>query len=447
MTLADLFPTFRKSLLPRLPGAPWPVGAELDRDGDLVLGGTSVARIAAEHGTPCSIIDEGEVRMRCAQYRAALPGVEIAYASKALLTRSVARWMREEGFAIDVCSAGELAVAREAGFPGERIVLHGNVKTPADLAAAADAGVGRIVLDSFDEIALLAESAREPQDVLVRVTPDVDPHTHRAVVTGVADQKFGFALAGGMAAEAVRRVFAQPRLRLAGLHCHLGSQLTRVAAYEEATRHLLRFLAAVRDEHGVPLPQLDLGGGHAVPQLPGEDEFDLLGFALRVRTALHDECRRHDLPEPRLTVEPGRALVARAGVTVYRVAAVKHVPGVRTFVAVDGGMSDNPRPALYGTRYTARLIGRPATAEPRPVTVVGRQCEAGDVLATDVPLPADVRPGDLLAVPCTGAYHVPLSSNYNMLGRPPLIAVRDGRVEALLRRETTADLLRRDVGA
>ncbi|HEY0453659.1 diaminopimelate decarboxylase, partial [Actinophytocola sp.] len=392
MTLIDLLPSLRGFERAGLVAGVWPASARLDDSGDLVVGGVSMTRVAAVFGTPAYVLDEAEVRRQCRAYRAALPEVEISYAGKALLTRAVARWMREEGLGLDVCSAGELAVARRAGFPGERITLHGNAKSPEDLKAAVAGQVGRVVVDSFDELDQLAAVARARQQVLVRVTPGVDGHTHHAIATGVEDQKFGFSLAGGSAAEAVRRVLAQPALELAGLHCHIGSQLTRVADFEEAARRMVALLAAIRDEHGIVVPLLNLGGGHAVRYHAGDTGFDLDCFARRMHIAVRLECDRHRLPVPRLAIEPGRALVARAGITLYRVLTVKHQAS-RTFVAVDGGMSDNLRPALYGARYTARLVGRPATAPPREVTIAGRHCEAGDLLATDVPLPADVHAG------------------------------------------------------
>ncbi|MBB4674621.1 diaminopimelate decarboxylase [Crossiella cryophila] len=446
MTLEYLIPSLHRSLRSHLEPGIWPAGTELGPDNDLVVGGVSLRRVAADFGTPSYVLDEAQVRQRCRDYRAALPDMEIAYASKALLTKAVARWVREEGLSLDVCSAGELAVARAVDFPAERIILHGNAKTPEDLKAAVGYGVGRVVLDSFDEIEQLGALARYPQQVLVRVTPGVDGHTHKAIATGVEDQKFGFSLASGAAAEAVRRVLGQPNLHLAGLHCHIGSQIGRVAGFELAARRMVGLLAAIRDEHGIVLPQLNIGGGHAVAYLPGEEEFDLQGFAARIRCAVNYECSARALPVPRLVVEPGRSLVARAGVTLYRVVVVKDVPGVRTFVAVDGGMSDNLRPSLYGSRYAVRMFGRPSLAAPRTVTVVGRHCEAGDIIAKDVQLPGDIHSGDLLAVPCSGAYHHSLASNYNLVGRPPVIAVADGRYRPVIRRETDEDVLARDLG-
>jgi diaminopimelate decarboxylase len=429
VTLAELVPSVGACGEPPVEKDLWPGSAHLLPEGDLRIGGVPLTQLAARFGTPVQLLDETDVRRRARAFRDALPEAEVAFAGKSLPCRSVFRWLAEEGLSLDVCSAGELAAARTAGIRAERILMHGNVKTAEDLKAAVSYGVGRVVLDSFDEIGQLGALATA-QPVLIRVTPDVDAHTHPAITTGVDGQKFGFPLAA--VPEAVRRVEAEPGLRLAGLHCHLGSQIRCASVYEEAVRRLVALK--------LPIEQLDLGGGFAAPYCPGEKPFDLAGFANRVRAALNYECEHHRIPLPRLVIEPGRAIVANAGVTLYRVIAVK--PG---FVAVDGGMSDNPRPALYDARYTARLIGRHTRAPRHAVTVVGRHCEAGDVLARNVLLPEDVHAGDLLAVPVTGAYHYALASNYNLVGRPPLVGVRDGVVRELVRRETEEDLLRRDL--
>jgi diaminopimelate decarboxylase len=355
----------------------------------------------------------------------------------------MARWIAQEGLSLDVCSAGEVTVARAAQFPPERLIVHGNAKSPADLDAAFRYGAGRIVIDSTAEIARIAALAPHRQRVLIRVTPGVDAHAHWAVATGTEDQKFGFSLSSGAAADAVQRVLAHPELELVGLHCHLGSQLTEVPAYEVAARKLIGLMAATRDRYGLALAELNLGGGHAVPCVAGDEDFDLADFAARMHRVIDSECGRLRLPVPRLVIEPGRAIINRAMVTLYRVLAVKHAAG-RTFVAVDGGMSDNPRPELYGARYSVHAV-RPAQAPTELVTVVGRHCEAGDVLAADVPLPASIRPGDLVTVPGTGAYNHSMASNYNLIGRPPVIAVLDGAARPLIRRETSNDLLARDV--
>jgi diaminopimelate decarboxylase len=282
--------------------------------------------------------------------------------------------------------------------------------------------------------------------VLIRVTPDIDIHGHRAVTTGISDQKFGFTLAGDHAADAVKRVLAHPILDLVGLHCHIGSQVTDAALYGEAIRRMIAAMADIRAQRGVVLTELNIGGGHAIPYFPGDRALDLDELARVIEDALDEACAAEHFPRPTIVVEPGRAISGRAGVTLYRVCSVKTQPGGRTFVAVDGGMSDNPRVSLYGAQYTVALANRHPVGAKRRVTVAGRHCEAGDEISRDIELPADLRPGDLLAVACTGAYHHSMASNYNMVGRPPLVAVKDGRARALVRRETIADLLTRDCG-
>ena len=447
MTLSELLPSLGCEAADHLEPGLWPRSTSLGEGGELLLASAPVSHLAARFGTPSYLIDEAQVRAVARSYRNALPEAEVAYASKALCTRSVLRWVAEEGLSLDTCSAGEIAVARSIGFPAERILLHGNAKTPEDLKAALEYGVRRIVLDSLDEIEQLGALAHGAQQVLIRVTPGVTAGAHSAISTGAEGQKFGFSLLDGVPDNvdaAVAAVLAQPGLRLAGLHCHIGSQVSRVDKYEAAARRMIEVLVRIRETHHVTLRELDLGGGFAVPYVDGEPGFDLGGYAQRLRIALAYECAARAFPLPRLTIEPGRAIVGPAGITVYRVCAVKR--GSRTFVAVDGGMSDNARPSLYGARYTARLVGRHSRAVRKPVTVVGRHCESGDVLAEDVCLPGDVHAGDLLAVPCTGAYHHSLASNYNQVGRPPLVGVRDGVATLLVRRETEEDLASRDLG-
>ncbi|WP_405019877.1 diaminopimelate decarboxylase [Kitasatospora sp. NBC_00070] len=428
-------------------GSPWPASARLAPNGELTVGGVALADVADRFGTPLYVLDEGEVRARCRAYRAALPGAEVLYAAKAFLSSAVAGWVAEEGLGLDVCSEGELRLATAAGFPPERILLHGNAKSPEELRLARRLRVGRIVVDNLAEIPRLAALtvADAPQRVLLRVVPGVAAGHHEAVRTGVAGQKFGFTIEGGDAAEAVRRILEQPGLVLAGLHCHLGSQIDTVEPYLGAVERLVALLAEIHAEHGRQLPELDLGGGHGVPYLPGADGLDLDAFARQVPARLAELCGRHRLDVPRLLVEPGRAVIGPAGVAVYRVLTVKHGTDGRVFAAVDGGMSDNPRPALYGSPYCVRLIGRTATNAVRAVDVVGRHCEAGDVLVRDAPLPADLRPGDLLAVPVAGAYQLSMASGYNLVGRPAVAAVRDGGARLLIRRETVEDFHGREL--
>ncbi|MFJ3203185.1 diaminopimelate decarboxylase [Streptomyces sp. NPDC086989] len=425
----------------------WPVSTTRLPHGGLAVGGVPLTEIADRFDTPAYVLDEGEVRARCRAYRDAFPDAEVLYAAKAFLSRAMVHRVAEEGLGLDVCSAGELELAVTAGFPPDRIVLHGNAKSPRDIATALRLGVGRIVIDSPSEIARLAAAVGPDghQKVLVRVVPGISAGGHEKIRTGTDGQKFGLSLIDGSAQHAVARILGQPQLKLVGLHCHIGSQITDVTPYAGAVRRMVGLMARIRDAHGTVLPELDMGGGHGIAHRPGEAALDLTALARRLRAELAKSCAAAGLPVPRLAVEPGRAIAGPAGVALYRVLAVKRT-GDRVFVAVDGGMSDNPRPALYGARYAPRLIGRHSTADPLTATVVGRHCEAGDVLATDVDLPGDVRPGDLLAVPVSGAYQFSMASGYNMVGRPPVIAVDDGAARLLVRRETLDDFRRRDIG-
>jgi diaminopimelate decarboxylase len=446
MTLLDILPSLGQAAPRRFDSSIWPVTAHSDEEGRLCVGGVPLADIADEFGTPTYVFDEADFRHRARRYRRVLRGTDVVYAGKSLLTTAVARWAREEGLGVDVCSTGELAVALAGGVDPARVVAHGNAKSPDELREAVRVGVGRIVLDSCIEIAYLAGLARRRQPVLIRVTPDVDIHGHRAVTTGISDQKFGFTLDGDHAAEAVKRVLAHPILDLVGLHCHIGSQVTDAGLYGEAIRRMVAAMADVRAHHGVILTELNIGGGHAIPYAPGDGELNLDALARVIEDAVDEACAAERFPRPRIVVEPGRAISGRAGVTLYRVCSVKMRPRGRTFVAVDGGMSDNPRVSLYGAQYTVALANRHPVGPRQRVTIAGRHCEAGDEIARDVELPADLRPGDVLAVACTGAYHHSMASNYNMVGRPPLVAVGDGRARTLVRRETTADLFLRDCG-
>ncbi|KUJ68540.1 diaminopimelate decarboxylase [Streptomyces albus subsp. albus] len=425
----------------------WPASTTEPRPGELAVGGVPLAEVADRFGTPAYILDEAEVRDRCRTYRDAFPDAEILYAAKAFLCRAMIHWMDEEGLGLDVCSAGELELAVTTGFPPERIVLHGNAKSPQDLATALRLGVGRIVIDSPSEIARLAAAVGPGghQKVMVRVAPGISAGRHEKIRTGTEGQRSGLSISDGYARHAIARILEQPQLELAGLHCHLGSQITRVKPYLAAVRRLVGLMARLHEQHGLVLPELDLGGGHGIAYRPGEPALDLTTLARKVRAELIEACATAGLTVPRLIIEPGRAIAGPAGIALYRVLAVKRT-GERRYVAVDGGMSDNPRPALYGARCTPRLVGRRGSPTQAPATVVGRHCEAGDVLAADVDLPDDVRPGDLLAVPVAGAYHLSMASGYDLVGRPPVAAVCDGRARLLVRRESLDDFRGRDVG-
>ena len=446
MTLLDFLPSLHRAATPRIDPAIWPSTTTVDDLGRLCIGDVPLTDIADEFRTPAYVLDESDLRHRIRRYHTALRGVEIVYAAKSLLTTDVARWVTEEGAGIDVSSGGELAIALAAGVDPARIVMHGNAKSVDELRHATAAGVGRLVIDSLMEIAYLACEVRRPQRVLIRVTPDIDICGHAAVTTGVNDQKFGFTLTGGHAAEAAKRILHQPLLELVGMHCHIGSQVTDPALYGEAVRRMITAMADIRAAHGVILTELNIGGGHGVPYVSGDPELDLAELGEIIEDALDWACAAERFPRPRVVVEPGRAISARAGATLYRVVSVKSQTGGRTFVAVDGGMSDNPRVTLYGAKYTVALANRHEVGPTQVVTVAGRHCESGDEIARDVELPADIHPGDLLAVACTGAYQHSMASNYNMVTRPPIVAVRHGRAHELVRRETTADLLARDLG-
>ncbi|WP_210585929.1 diaminopimelate decarboxylase [Streptomyces sp. GESEQ-35] len=425
----------------------WPASTAEHRTGDLAVAGVPLTEIADRFGTPVYVIDEGEVRERCRTYRHAFPDAEVLYAAKAFLCRAMVHWTAEEGLGLDVCSAGELELAVTTGFPPVRIVLHGNAKSPRDLETALRLGVGRIVIDSPSEIARLAAAVGPDghQKVMVRVVPGITAGGHAKIRTGTDDQKFGLSISDGYAQHAIARILDQPQLELTGLHCHLGSQITSVKPYLAAVRRMVGLMARLHAQHGLVLRELDLGGGHGIAYRPGEQALDITALARKVRSELAEACASAGLVVPRLIIEPGRAIAGPAGIALYHVLSVKR-SGEHTYVAVDGGMSDNPRPALYGVRYAPRMVGRHSTAAPARVTVVGRHCEAGDILAADVRLPADVRPGDLLAVPVAGAYHLSMASGYNLVGRPPLVAVAAGQARLLVRRESLDDIRSRDVG-
>jgi diaminopimelate decarboxylase len=427
----------------------WPRTAARSDQGVLEIGGVDVRDLAAEFGTPAYVLDEDDFRGRCREWREAFSEADVYYAGKAFLNVAIARWVAEEGMSLDVCTGGELAVALRAGFPTERLLFHGNNKSVAELERAVEVGVGRVVVDSFDElvrVAAVADRAGVRQRVYVRVTPGVEAHTHEYVQTGQEDQKFGFSLASGAAAEAVRRILTLPSLELVGLHCHIGSHIFDVHGFKLAAHRMVALLAEIRDEHDVVLPELDLGGGQGIAYTTADDPMDVFEYAEGLRRIVERECAAVDLPVPRLAVEPGRAIAGPTTVTLYEVGTVKELPGLRTYVSVDGGMSDNIRTALYDARYTAVLASRTSEAEPANVTLCGKHCESGDIVAHDVPLPGDLSPGDLVAVPASGAYHRSMANNYNHVPRPPVIAVKDGSARVIVRRETEDDLLRLDVG-
>ncbi|SCF49353.1 diaminopimelate decarboxylase [Micromonospora matsumotoense] len=433
------------ALVPQL----WPRRVARGAGGALTVAGLDVRELAAEYGTPAYVLDEDDLRSRARDFRAAFPDADVYYAGKAFLCRAVVRMIAEEGLHLDVCSGGELATALSAGMPAERIGFHGNNKSVSELTRALDAGVGRVILDSFTEIDRLTALARERgvrPAVLIRVTVGVEAHTHEFIATAHEDQKFGFSLAGGAAAAAAFKVIDEGVLDLRGLHSHIGSQIFDTSGFEVSARRVLALQAQIRDARGVELPELDLGGGFGIAYTTQDDPATPDELAKRLRKIVDLECAAENLAVPRLSIEPGRAIVGPAVFTLYEVGTVKDVDGLRTYVSVDGGMSDNIRTALYDASYSATLAGRASTAEPLLARVVGKHCESGDIVVKDEFLPADVQPGDLVAVPGTGAYCRSMASNYNHVPRPPVVAVRDGRARLIVRRETEEDLLALDVG-
>ncbi len=437
----------------------WPQTATRDaRSGAITLGGCDVRDVVSDFGSPVLVMDEVDVRARMSGYRDAFDdpttSAHVYYAGKAFLSTTFARWVREEGLRIDVCSGGELACALRAGVPGEALLMHGNNKSSEELAAALSAKVGYIVVDSFEEIArlgFLAQQGGVRPKVLIRVTLGVEAHTHEFIATAHEDQKFGFSLATGDAAEAIRRVLALPdRLELAGLHSHIGSQIFVSSGFEVAAARIVGLLADVRDEHAVELPLLNLGGGLGIKYVSADEPPDVAAMAEVLREIVARQCANFGLALPELAFEPGRAIVGPSTITVYTVGTVKPIAldagGVRTYVSVDGGMSDNIRTALYDAEYTVTLASRVSTAPLVLCRVVGKHCESGDIVINDCWLPGDLTAGDLLAVAATGAYNRSMASNYNLIPRPPVVAVRDGNTQVLIRRETLDDLFATDVG-
>jgi diaminopimelate decarboxylase len=414
--------------------------ATVDPAGHLRVGGVDLLELAAEHGTPLFVYDEDHLRAACREAVAAF-GDGVAYATKAFLCRAMARLAHEEGMCLDVSTGGELHVALAAGVPADRLVLHGNNKSEGELQRALGVGVGRIVVDSFDEIGRLGALAEElpaggdRPKVLVRVTPGVEAHTHEFVRTGQEDTKFGFSVSSGAAARAVAALELMPSVELVGVHAHIGSQVFDVDPLEEGAAVLAGFFASLG------LSELSVGGGLGVAYVNGETAPTMAQWAAAVQRA----CDGAGVdPATRVTAEPGRAIVATAGITLYTVGTVKELPGLRTYLAVDGGMSDNPRPVLYGSGYEAFLPRDVEAARPRPVRVVGKHCETGDVLVSEAQVPSDLAVGDVLATPVTGAYGYTMASNYNKVPRPAVVFVSDGSSRVVVRRESLDDLLRLD---
>ena len=424
--------------------------------GAMQIGGCDVRDLATTYGTPAVILDERDVRSRARLFAQAYRDAgahRVYYAAKALLTTRLARWVVDEGLGIDVASAGELAVALRAGVSPDLLVMHGNNKSRAEIEAAVAARVGRIVIDSLDEIVRVSDLAHRAgivQPVLVRATIGVEAHTHEFIATAHEDQKFGLSAASGAVDEAVRRIVRLPSLEFRGLHSHIGSQIFDAAGFEIAATRVVALARRLSDEQGVHCAELDLGGGMGIAYTVADDPLDVAVMATQVVSVVRAACSAAGLDVPQLSFEPGRAIVGPGGVTLYEVGTVKPVEldngVVRGYVSVDGGMSDNIRTALYEAVYTVTLASRVSEAEPMLARVVGKHCESGDIVVRDCWLPSDITPGDLIAVAATGAYCRAMASNYNLIPRPPVIAVLDGTSSILLRRETLEDLLALDPG-
>ncbi|MGA3254624.1 MAG: diaminopimelate decarboxylase [Mycobacterium sp.] len=435
----------------------WPRNVARNETGATCVAGIPLTDLAQEYGTPLFVIDEDDFRSRCKEIAAAFGGGRnVHYAAKAFLCSEIARWIDDEGLSLDVCTGGELAVAEHADFPPERITFHGNNKSAAELTAAVKAGVGHIVLDSMTEIDRLdaiAGGAGMVQDVFVRLTVGVEAHTHEFISTAHEDQKFGLSVASGAAMAAVRRVFAADHLRLIGLHSHIGSQIFDVAGFELAAHRVIGLLHEIVKEFGVDktaqISTVDLGGGLGISYLPSDDPPPIGDLAAKLSDIVGNESAAVGLPTPRLVVEPGRAIAGPGTITLYEVGTVKDVDvsttAHRRYISVDGGMSDNIRTALYDAQYDARLVSRVSGAPAVLARIVGKHCESGDIVVRDAWVPGDLQPGDLLGVAATGAYCYSLSSRYNMVGRPAVVAVRAGRARLILRRETVDDLLSLEV--
>lgn len=437
------------ALVPKL----WSSGVTRNADGVLSVAGLTVTELAEQVGTPAYVMDEDDFRQRARAWRDAFTGWTVYYAGKSFLCTTIARWVAEEGLGLDVCSLGELTVALRAGVPADRIGMHGNNKSVTELRLGLEAGVGRIIVDSADEISRLEQLCAEldtTAQVMIRVTTGVEAHTHEYIATAHEDQKFGFSIQGGQALVAMVRCFHSPRLNLLGIHSHIGSQIFDTNGFEVAARRTLKLFSQFKEATGVSLAELDLGGGFGIAYTKEDDPATPEQLAAGLREIVDHEVRGFGLTAPAISIEPGRAIVGPSALALYRVGTVKVVEiggGMsRRYLSVDGGMSDNIRPALYAAEYSASLASRVSEAEPVVSRVVGVHCEGGDILVRDEFLPADVRPGDLLAVPAAGAYSRSMASNYNHTPRPPVVSVKDGRVTTLVRRETLDDLLALDAG-
>ena len=430
----------------------WSTSVTRNESGELTVSGVTASDLMAAHGSPVYVVDEVDLRGRAQAFAQAFEGWDVYYAAKAFICRAVGRWVAEEGLGVDVCSLGELHVALEAGVDPARIGHHGNNKSVEELELAVTSGVGRIIVDSLHEIGRLEELCRKHDvraRVLVRVTAGVEAHTHEYIATAHEDQKFGFSISNGQAMVAMVRCHVSPHLELLGIHSHIGSQIFATDGFEVAARRTMKLLHQFTDATGASLAELDLGGGFGIRYTEADSPASPDVLAANLREIVEHEARAYQMPVPRMSIEPGRAISGPSTLALYTVGTIKPVDldagQQRLYVSVDGGMSDNIRPALYAAQYSAVLANRVTDAPTLLSRVVGKHCESGDILVHDVFLPSDIVPGDVIAVPAMGAYSRALASNYNHATKPAVVSVRDGEVSTLLRRETLEDLLAFDV--
>jgi len=422
----------------------------INEKGRLEIGGCDTVALASEFGTPLYVLDEAEFRQNCREYYNSFTvkhGAQVIYACKTLLNMAVCRMVDEEGLGLDVVSGGELFTALAAGFPAERIYFHGNNKSPAELSLALEADLKRIVVDNLHELELLnrlAQTAGKKAAVILRVTPGVEAHTHEYIKTGQIDSKFGLVIENGQALAGVKQALEMGGIVLKGLHCHIGSQIFELSSYAHTADIMMSFISQVYEKTGVLIEELDLGGGLGVYYAEGDQPSPIREYAEVIVNAVRTRALELSLPIPRIIVEPGRSISGTAGSTLYTIGAIKEIPGIRKYIAVDGGMGDNPRPALYQSRYEACIANKGVEAPAELVSVAGKCCESGDMLIWDIRLPA-AAPGDVLAVSCTGAYNYAMSMNYNRLPRPAMVLVGNGRAELINRRESYEDLIRNDL--
>jgi len=428
-----------------------PDTSEVSNEGHLVIGGCDVVDLAGEFGTPLYVFDKATLRHKCREYRREFteryPDTLVIYACKAFLNRALAQIFMQEGLGLDVVSGGELYIARSVDFPMGKVYFHGNNKTPSELRLALDWGVGRIVVDNFHELALLNDAAQKAgvsQNILLRLSPGVDPHTHELTTTGIIDSKFGFPIVTGQAEAALVRAMSSSGLHPVGLHVHLGSPIFEIEPYEQAIEVVLRFAARMRDKHGFELQEFSPGGGFAISYTREDSAPSVAEYAEAISCRLRSLAGEIDLALPRLVIEPGRSIVGRAGIALYSAGAVKDIPGVRKYVSLDGGMADNIRPALYDARYEALVANKMDAEAVEQVTLAGKLCESGDVLIKDIALPR-IEPGDTVAILVSGAYCLPMASNYNAALKPAVVLVSNGEAHLIQRRETYDDLIGRDI--